>query len=66
MDMADEEPNRNWWSPEPPPPASPIYGRTEIVERRLSMENVVRIESKRAKALSAHFIDSLFNEEINR
>lgn len=53
-------------SPEPPPPESPIYGRTERVEGRLSMENVVRIESKRAKALSAHFIDSLFNEEINR
>lgn len=30
------------------------------------MENVARIESKRVKALSAHFIDSQFNEEINR
>lgn len=53
-------------SPEPPPPQSPIYGRTETAEGRLSMENVVRTESKRAKAPSAHFIDSLFNEEINR
>lgn len=52
--------------PEPLPPESPIYYGTEIAERRLSVENVMRIESKRVKALSAHFIDSLFNEEINR
>lgn len=53
-------------SPEPLPPESPIYCGTEIEEGRLSMENVARIESKRVKALSAHFIDSQFNEEINR
>lgn len=53
-------------SPEPLPPESPIYCGTEIEEGRLSVENVARIESKRVKALSAHFIDSLFNEEINR
>lgn len=52
--------------PEPLPPESPIYHGTEIAEGRLSVENVMRIESKRVKALSAHFIDSLFNEEINR
>jgi len=52
--------------PEPPPPESPIHYGTEIAEGRLSVENVMRMESKRVKALSAHLIDSLFNEEINR
>lgn len=62
VDTACEEPEQH---PEPLPPESPIYYGTEIAEGRLSVENVMRIESKRVKALSAHFIDSLFNEEIN-
>lgn len=63
MGTACEKPEQH---PEPLPPESPIYYGTEIAEGRLSVENVMRIESKRVKALSAHFIDSLFNEEINR